>query len=60
MPSSKEYLNLKEVITVNEFNEFVREIFSVAGDIAIKSMLDGRAISSLIFLFRILVYIVIE
>ena len=39
MSSSKEYL--KEVIIMNEFNEFVREVFSVAGDIVIKSMMGG-------------------
>ena len=33
--------NLKEVIIVNEFNEFVREVFSAAGDIVIKSMMGG-------------------
>jgi len=27
MPSSKESFNLKEIIIVNEFNEFVREVF---------------------------------
>ena len=32
---------MKEVIIVNEFNEFVREVFSAAGDIAIKSMMGG-------------------
>lgn len=26
---------------MNEFNEFVREVFSVAGDIVIKSMMGG-------------------
>jgi len=26
---------------VNEFNEYVREVFSTAGDIAIKSMMGG-------------------
>ncbi len=30
-----------EVITVNEFNEYVRECFSAAGDIVIKSMMGG-------------------
>ena len=32
---------LKEVIIVNEFNEFVREIFSEAGVIVIRSMMGG-------------------
>ncbi len=32
---------LKEVIIVNEFNEFECEIFSAAGDIAIRSMMGG-------------------
>jgi TfoX domain protein len=32
---------LKEVIIVNEFNEYVREVFSAAGDIVIKSMMGG-------------------
>jgi TfoX/Sxy family transcriptional regulator of competence genes len=40
----KEYLILKEVIIVNEFNEFVREIFSAAGDIVIRSMMGGYLI----------------
>ena len=35
---------LKEVIIVNEFNEFVREIFSAAGDIVIRSMMGGYLI----------------
>ena len=30
-----------EVIIVNEFNEYVREVFSAAGDIVIKSMMGG-------------------
>ena len=30
-----------EVMTVNEFNEYVRECFSAAGDIVIKSMMGG-------------------
>ena len=30
-----------EVITVNEFNEYVRESFSAAGDIVIKAMMGG-------------------
>ncbi len=30
-----------EVIIVNEFNEYVRETFSAAGDIATKSMMGG-------------------
>ena len=30
-----------EVITVNEFNEYIREVFSAAGDIVIKSMMGG-------------------
>ena len=30
-----------EVITVNEFNEYVRERFSTAGDIVIKAMMGG-------------------
>jgi TfoX/Sxy family transcriptional regulator of competence genes len=30
-----------EVIKVNEFNEYVRECFSTAGDIVIKSMMGG-------------------
>lgn len=29
---------------VNEFNEFVREIFSAAGDIVIRSMMGGYLI----------------
>ena len=29
------------VIKVNEFNEYVREVFSVAGDIVIRSMMGG-------------------
>lgn len=29
------------MITVNEFNEYVRECFSAAGDIVIKSMMGG-------------------
>ena len=33
--------NLKEVIIVNEFNEYVRYVFSAAGDIVIKSMMGG-------------------
>ena len=33
--------NLKEEIIVNEFNEYVRESFSAAGDIVIKSMMGG-------------------
>jgi len=33
--------NQKEVIIVNEFNEYVREVFSAAGDIVIKSMMGG-------------------
>ena len=37
-------MNWKEVIIVNEFNEFVREVLSVAGDIAIKSMMGGYLI----------------
>lgn len=35
---------MKEVIIVNEFNEFVREIFSAAGDIVIRSMMGGYLI----------------
>ena len=35
---------LKEVTIVNEFNEFVREIFSAAGDIVIRSMMGGYLI----------------
>ena len=34
-------MNFKEIIIVNEFNEFVREVFSAAGDIVIKSMMGG-------------------
>ena len=30
-----------EVITVNEFNEYVRECFSSAGDVVIKPMMGG-------------------
>lgn len=30
-----------ELMTVNEFNEYVRECFSAAGDIVIKSMMGG-------------------
>ena len=30
-----------EVMTVNEFNEYVRECFSAAGDIVIRSMMGG-------------------
>ena len=30
-----------EIIKVNEFNEYVRESFSVVGDITIKSMMGG-------------------
>ena len=30
-----------EAMTVNEFNEYVRECFSAAGDIVIKSMMGG-------------------
>ena len=30
-----------EVIMVNEFNEYVRDIFSGAGEIVIKSMMGG-------------------
>ena len=30
-----------EVIIVNESNEYVREVFSAAGDIVIKSMMGG-------------------
>ena len=37
---NKENRNL-EVIIVNEFNEYVREVFSAAGDIVIKSMMGG-------------------
>ena len=33
--------NKKEVIIVNEFNKYVREVFSAAGDIVIKSMMGG-------------------
>ena len=29
------------MIIVNEFNEYVREVFSAAGDIVIKSMMGG-------------------
>ena len=32
---------MKEVIIVNEFNEYVREVFSATGDIVIKSMMGG-------------------
>ena len=32
---------MKEIIIVNEFNEYVREVFSAAGDIVIKSMMGG-------------------
>ena len=32
---------LKKVIIVNEFNEYIREVFSPAGDIVIKSMMGG-------------------
>ncbi len=32
---------MKEAIAVNEFNEYVRDIFSAAGDIAIRSMMGG-------------------
>ena len=32
---------LEEVIILNEFNEYVREAFSSAGDIVIKSMMGG-------------------
>ena len=32
---------MKEVIIVNEFNEYVREVFSAAGDIVIKPMMGG-------------------
>ena len=32
---------MKEVIIVNEFNGYVREVFSAAGDIVIKSMMGG-------------------
>ena len=35
---------LKKVIIVNEFNEFVREVFSAAGDIIIKPMMGGYLI----------------
>jgi len=34
-------LYLKEVFTVNEFNEYVRERFSAVGDIVIKAMMGG-------------------
>lgn len=34
-------MNWKEVIIVNEFNELVSEVFSKAGDIAIRSMMGG-------------------
>ena len=37
---NKENRNL-EVIIVNEFNEYVREVFSAAGDIVIKFMMGG-------------------
>lgn len=30
---------------MNEFNEFVREVFSTEGDIAIKSMVGGYLVS---------------
>lgn len=33
--------NLKEKNIVNEFNEYVREVFSSAGDIVIRSMMGG-------------------
>ena len=33
--------DLKEVIIVNEFNGYVREVFSAAGDIVIKPMMGG-------------------
>ena len=33
--------NLKEVIIVSELNEYVREVFSVAGGIVINSMIGG-------------------
>ena len=32
---------MEGVIVVNEFNEYVHEVFSAAGDIAIKSMMGG-------------------
>ena len=32
---------MKGVIIVNGFNEFIREVFSAAGDIVIKSMMGG-------------------
>ena len=32
---------MKEVIIVDEFNEYVREVFSAAGDIVIKPMMGG-------------------
>ncbi len=32
---------IEGVIMVNEFNEYVHEVFSTAGDIAIKSMMGG-------------------
>ena len=33
--------DLQEVIIVNEFNEYVREVLSEAGDIVIRSMMGG-------------------
>ena len=34
-------LEFTEIIIMNEFNEYVREIFSPAGDVVIKSMMGG-------------------
>lgn len=33
-----------EIITVNAFNEYVRESFSVVGDITIKPMMGGSLV----------------
>ncbi len=37
----KSVWDFKEVIIVNDFNEYVREVFSATGDIVIKSMMGG-------------------
>lgn len=41
MRNKKAKRDLKEELNVNEFNEYVREVFSAAGDIVIKPMMGG-------------------